>query len=59
MSFNTGRVVAGTVVLSAGFLLDRFGGDYARVGFWTGMIYAAGMLVIWLVPAKATGRLED
>jgi len=59
VSFNTGRVVAGAVVLSAGFLLDRFGGDYARVGFWTGMIYAAGMLVIWLVPAKATGRLED
>lgn len=59
VSFNTGRVAAGAVVLSAGFLLDRFGGDYAKVGFWTGMIYAAGMLVIWLVPKEATGRLED
>lgn len=59
VSFNTGRVVAGVVVLSAGFLLDRFGGDYARVGFWTGMIYSAGMLVVWLVPRDATGRLED
>ena len=54
-----GGLIAGAVVLSAGFLLDQFGGDYGRVGFWTGMIYAAGMLVIWLVPRGATGRLED
>lgn len=59
ISFNTGRVVAAAVVLSAGFLLDQFGGDYSRVGFATGMIYAAGMLVIWLVPSKAAGKLED
>ena len=42
ISFNTGRVVAAVVVLSAGFLLDQFGGDYARVGFWSGMIYVVG-----------------
>ncbi len=59
VSFNTGRVVAAAVVLSAGFLLDRFGGDYAQVGFWTGMIYAAGLLVIWLVPRDAAGRVKD
>ena len=59
ISFNTGRVVAALVVLSAGFLLDQFSGDYARVGFWTGMIYGAGMLVAWLIPSRAGGRLED
>ena len=59
VSFNTGRVVAGVVVLSAGLLLDRFGGDYAQVGFWTGTIYAAGLLVIWLVPRDAAGRVKD
>lgn len=58
ISFNTGRVVAGVVVLSAGFLLDQFGGDYAKVGLYSGMIYAAGMVVIWFVPRQA-GRLED
>jgi hypothetical protein len=58
ISFNTGRVVAGIVVLSAGFLLDQFSGDYARVGYYTGMIYAGGMLVIWFVPRTA-GKLED
>lgn len=59
ISFNTGRVVAAGVVLSAGFLLDRFGGDYARVGFWSGTIYAVGMVVVWFVPRNAGGRLED
>jgi MFS family permease len=58
ISFNTGRVVAAAVVLSAGFLLGAFGGDYARVGLWSGTIYAAGMVVIWFVP-RTTHRLED
>jgi MFS family permease len=59
ISFNTGRVVAAVVVLSAGFLLDQFSGDYARVGFWSGMIYAVGMILIWFVPRRTGGRLED
>lgn len=59
ISFNTGRVVAAFVVLSAGFLLDQFSGDYARVGLWSGMIYAVGMVVIWFVPRNTGGRLED
>jgi MFS family permease len=59
ISFNTGRVVAAIVVLSAGALLDQFSGDYSRVGLWSGIIYAAGMLVIWFVPRQTSGRLED
>ena len=58
ISFNTGRVVAATVVLSAGFLLAQFHGNYAQVGFWSGMIYAVGMVIAWLVP-RQVGRLED
>ena len=58
ISFNTGRVVTAVVVLSTGFLLAQFRGDYARVGFWSGMIYAVGMLIAWLVP-RQPGRLED
>ena len=38
ISFNSGRVIAAIVVLSAGFLLDQFSGDYARVGFWSGTV---------------------
>jgi MFS transporter, SHS family, sialic acid transporter len=59
ISFNTGRVVAAIVVLSAGFMLDQFSGDYARVGLWTGMIYALGMIVIWFVPRRVATALED
>jgi MFS family permease len=59
ISFNTGRVVAAVVVLSAGFLLDQFAGDYARVGYWSGMVYAVGMVVIWFVPRRTGGKLED
>src|SRR5262249_14829190 len=59
ISFNTGRVGAGVVVLSAGFLVDRFGGDYARVGLWSGMIYAVGMVLIVFTPRQDSGRLED
>jgi MFS transporter, SHS family, sialic acid transporter len=59
ISFNTGRVVAAVVVLSAGFLLDQFSGDYSQVGLWSGMIYGVGMFVIWFVPRTTGGRLED
>jgi hypothetical protein len=58
ISFNTGRVVAGLVVLSAGFLIEQFGGDYRQVGFWSGMIYVTGMVLIWFAPRTAA-TLED
>ncbi len=59
ISFNTGRVVAAIVVLSAGFLLDQFSGNYSQVGLWSGMIYGVGMLIIWFVPRATGGKLED
>ncbi len=50
ISFNTGRIVAAFVVLGAGFLIELVAGDYAAVGFWSGMIYLAGAVVIWFAP---------
>jgi len=58
IAFNTGRAVAAVVVLSTGFLLNQFGGDYAQVGLWSGTIYAVGMLVALCIP-RNTGNLED
>ncbi|MSR54325.1 MAG: MFS transporter [Gemmataceae bacterium] len=58
ISFNTGRIVSGLVVLSAGVLLELVGGSYARVGFATGLIYGVGMIIIWFAPRKSKG-LED
>lgn len=59
VSFNTGRVVAGVVVLSAGALLGWLGGDYARIGLWSGGIYVIGMGLIWLAPSKPVLQLGE
>jgi len=47
------------VVLSAGLLLTQFGGDYARIGLWTGLIYGVGMVIVLFLPRAQSGRLED
>jgi MFS family permease len=52
VSFNTGRIVAGVVVLSAGAMVALLGGSYARIGLWSGTIYVAGMALIWLAPLQ-------
>ena len=59
ISFNTGRVVAGggrAVGRRAG---RPFGGDYARIGLWSGLIYVVGMGLIWLAPAQAADRPSE
>ncbi len=56
ISFNTGRVVAAVVVLLAAFRMDLFAGDYALVGFWSGMIYVVGMVVIWFAPVQRAAQ---
>lgn len=55
VSFNTGRIVAGFVVLSTGSLIALFGGSYALIGLWSGLIYVVGMALIWLAPGKPAG----
>lgn len=59
VTFNSGRVIAAVVVLGAGFMVDLFQGDVARVGLWTGAIYALGMLIICFAPSTGGKRLED
>ena len=59
ISFNTGRAVAAVVALGTGVIVQGFGGDYARIGWWTGMIYMAGMVIILFAPRTETGRLQD
>ncbi|MFO1094663.1 MAG: MFS transporter [Planctomycetaceae bacterium] len=50
ISFNTGRIIAGIVALTTTSIVAATGGDYAAIGFWSGMIYVVGMFIIWLVP---------
>ena len=59
ISFNTGRAVAAGVVLGTGLIVQWFGGDYARIGWWTGMIYVAGMIIILFAPRTDANSLRD
>jgi len=59
ISFNSGRAVAAVIVLGAGVLVKLFGGDYARIGLWTGTIYAVGMIVILFSPKTDASSLQD
>ncbi|MBX3444474.1 MAG: MFS transporter [Planctomyces sp.] len=59
ISFNSGRVVAAIVVLGTSSLLQAFGGDYARIGLWTGMIYALGMIIVLFAPRTDSASLGD
>jgi MFS family permease len=59
VTFNSGRILAAASVLGAGALMHLFGGDYARVGTFTGFIYVLGMIVICFAPDTSAGPLED
>lgn len=59
ISFNTGRAIAAIVVLATGVIVSWSGGDYARIGWWTGFIYAAGMIVILFAPRTDSSSLVD
>ena len=59
VTFNSGRILAAVAVLGAGTLMQLFGGDYARVGAFTALIYAAGMVVICFAPDTTREPAED
>lgn len=59
ISFNSGRIIAALVVIYVGLRMESFQGDYAKIGFWTGMIYAVGMVLIWLAPRRENKTTED
>lgn len=54
VTFNSGRVLTGIGVLGAGYLssLPSFGGDYAKVGSITSLVFLLGMIAIWLLPQR-------
>ena len=54
LAYNSGRFATAAGVLLAGLLFATLGGDYARVGSLCAMIYAVGMLVVWLLPKEET-----
>jgi hypothetical protein len=59
VSFNFGRILTAVTIFATGALKEFFSGDYARIGKLTSLIYALGMLIIWLAPDTTRKQLED
>lgn len=59
IAYNSGRFASAAGVLGAGALMAWSGGDYARVGVISGLIYGAGMIVIWWAPNTSQKTLND
>src|SRR5262249_47592127 len=57
VTFNSGRILAAVSVLGTGLLVGLFGGDYARVGTFTGLVYVVGMIVICFAPDTTRNRV--
>ncbi len=50
LSFNFGRILAAMGTLGMGQLVGLFGGDYARAMSAISMVYALGLVLIWIAP---------
>jgi MFS family permease len=50
VSYNFGRVFAAFGALTAGQLIGYFDGSYAKMGAVVSLIYALGLILIWLAP---------
>lgn len=59
ITFNSGRIVAGFVVLGTGMMISLVGGNYARIGLWTGAIYGIGMILILFAPRTDESKLSE
>ena len=53
LAYNAGRFLTAAGVLLAGTLFAALGGDYVRVGSVCSLIYALGIVAIWLVPRQS------
>jgi MFS transporter, SHS family, sialic acid transporter len=56
IALNAGRVLAAFGAIQMGVLMQSFKGSYARAGAVITLVYALGLLVIWLGP-ETKGRL--
>jgi MFS family permease len=58
IAYNSGRFVSAAGALGAGALMAWSGGDYARVGVISGLVYALGLVVIWFAPETKKQSLD-
>ena len=58
IAYNSGRFVSAAGALGAGALMAWSGGDYAKVGVISGLVYAFGLVVIWFAPDTSKQALD-
>ena len=59
VSFNYGRILTAVTVFATGALTVYFERDYASIGRITSLIYAMGVVAIWLAPDTTRRQLQD
>jgi SHS family sialic acid transporter-like MFS transporter len=59
LCYNSGRVLAAVGAVQMGQLLAYYEGSYARAGATITLVYALGLLVIWLAPETKGKPLPD
>jgi MFS family permease len=52
LAYNSGRFITALGVLGSAWLFTALGGDYPRVGSILGLVYALGVVAIWIAPAR-------
>lgn len=59
LCYNSGRVLAAVGAVETGRLLRAFDGSYAKAGAVITLVYALGLVVIWLAPETKGKPLPD
>ena len=59
LCFNFGRILAAFGALAQGQLVSAYGGSYAKAGATITLIYASGMILIWLAPETKNRPLPE
>jgi SHS family sialic acid transporter-like MFS transporter len=59
VTFNWGRILTAGGVLLSGQLMVTWDWNYPRIGQWTCLIYALGMIIICFAPDTSDRQLQD
>ncbi len=59
VSFNFGRILTAVTVFTTGVLTRYFSSDYAQIGRITSLVFALGLIVIYLAPDTKDKQLAD
>jgi MFS family permease len=59
VSFNFGRIATAVGTLGTGQLMQHYGGDYARMGQVTCLVYVVGMVAILFAPDTSRKGMVD